>query len=114
MPTPTRNTAGSVVLSFYTFSVKPNKMTKIKLLIKAFVYLCDDDENETVQNEPIKKGLTDFSLIEKDLRHILGSLIIYIKEINDLYPDEQTNVIYKNDNRLERLCLFKKTSKFLI
>lgn len=78
-------------------------MTKIKISIKAFGYIGDYDGKETTQNKFIEKDLADFLLTEKDLRLILESLITSIKEIKALYPDEQTNVRYHNDNRVESL-----------
>lgn len=77
-------------------------MTKIKILIKA--YGCVGDEyngKETTQENLLEKDLTDILLTEEDCRLILESLITSIEEIKTLYPDEQTDVIYHHNNRLE-------------
>ncbi|HAS41047.1 MAG TPA: hypothetical protein DCS93_11225 [Microscillaceae bacterium] len=79
-------------------------MTKIKISIKAYGYVDNNYKGkEITQNSFIEKDLTSFLLTEKDLRLILETLIISIKKTKTLYPDEQTNVIYHNNNRLESI-----------
>ncbi|MBU2997952.1 hypothetical protein KO500_16035 [Cellulophaga baltica] len=78
-------------------------MTKIKISIKASGYKGSYDEKESAKSIVIDKDLNSFQLTENDLKHILTSIITAIKEIKAEYPDEQTNVSYHNDNRLESI-----------
>lgn len=79
-------------------------MTMITVFIKAYGCIGDDyTGKETTQDYQLEKDLTDSQLTEKDVRVILESLITSIEQIKALYPDEQTEVLYHNHNRLESL-----------
>lgn len=76
-------------------------MNTIEISIKAYGYFGDDyDGKEIAQNKNIAKNLNDSTLNEKDLKSILECLLSSIKEIKSLFPDEQSDVTYHNDNRL--------------
>jgi len=79
-------------------------MEYIKILIKAYGCIGDDYEGkETVKEKLIEKDLTQVDLTENDLKQILKYLINAVKEIKALYPDQQTEVIFHHDNRVESL-----------
>lgn len=79
-------------------------MNQIRLLVKAFGCVGDDYEGkETFKNKLIEKDLAAIELTEKELKQTLESLISLIKEIKALYPDEQEEVVFNHNNRLESI-----------
>ena len=76
-------------------------MNKIKITIKAFGLIGDDYDGKEIQQEKIVNINSSYKdLTQEDLKQILKTLIASVKEIKVLYPDEQTDVISHNDNRL--------------
>ncbi len=74
--------------------------------IKIYAYGCtgnDYDGKEIKQEKIIAKSSSDNRLTEFDLKNILNNIIISIKEIKALYPDEQKDMIFHHDNRLEQI-----------
>ena len=79
-------------------------MNNIKILIKAYGCIGDDYEGkETVKEKLIEKDSAQVDLTENDLKQILKYLINAVKEVKILYPDQQTEVVFHHDNRVESL-----------
>ena len=79
-------------------------MTKIKISIKAYGLVGDDfDGKESLQEKILPKEALDSKLTEIDLKQILETIITSIKDIKALYPDQQTDMIRHNDNRLDSI-----------
>ncbi|WP_299220241.1 hypothetical protein [uncultured Aquimarina sp.] len=78
-------------------------MNTIKIIISAKGYAGDYEEKAIEQKKIVDKDFVDSQLTEVDLKNILHTIIASIREIKRLYPDEQTDVIYHNDNRLEQI-----------
>lgn len=79
-------------------------MNEIKILINAFGLIGDNYEEKVVQQENILiKNSDDNYLNEIDLKQILETIILSIKETKLLYPRKQTNTILHNNNRLDSI-----------
>ncbi|QXP58999.1 hypothetical protein [Olleya sp. HaHaR_3_96] len=79
-------------------------MTQIKISIKAYGLAPNDFiGKESLQEKIVTKDTLDPQLTETDLKQILETLIASVKDIKTLYPDQQTNMIRHNDNRLESI-----------
>ncbi len=79
-------------------------MNEIKILINAFGCVGDDYDSKEINREKLlEKDSSDDKLTGGDLEQILEAMIASVKEIKALYPDEQTDVIYHHNNRLESL-----------
>lgn len=77
-------------------------MNEIKISINAFGFTGNDYVEKEVQQENILiKNSSDNYLNEIDLKQVLETIILSIKEIKSMYPDKQINVIKHDNNRLE-------------
>lgn len=76
-------------------------MKTIKITITAYGCVGDGySGKETKQEKILDKDTEEDQLTEIDLKEILETLIVSVREIKALYPDEQTDVIYHHDSRL--------------
>ncbi|WP_299442465.1 hypothetical protein [uncultured Aquimarina sp.] len=78
-------------------------MNTIKIIINAHGYADDYEEKVIKQEKIVGKDPVDSQLTEVDLKNALQTIITSVREIKKLYPDEQADVMYHNDNRLEQI-----------